>query len=122
MATVTQYYTKIDSVKVFNSAGTQKDTIQKINTLLTVYAPVISIPNGKGQCYPISFPFTGYVRIGDVKIVTTEVPDTDPIPDPIPDPEPTPEVFPRDIDITLATGSRIIIRDITGQVLHDYIA
>lgn len=65
-----EYRTKTNQVKVYNSRGTNTDTIQQANTLVAVVGAAVDIA-GRGSCFPVTHPKIGFVQVDSLKMTTT---------------------------------------------------
>lgn len=70
-----KYTTKGTDTKVYNKNGTHVETIKAAGTVLLVSGSIVTVGE-RGSCYPISSPFVGFIRVGDVKAEV--VPDAPP--------------------------------------------
>jgi hypothetical protein len=71
------FKTNSTKTKVFNAKGTEISNIALAGTTLTVSGVRASIPV-QGDCWPISAPKVGFVRVSDVKVTEITTPPPDP--------------------------------------------
>ena len=97
-------YNVIKEGRVYNSRGGDTGKVLAVGQLLTVLNSKPVLLGDRGECFAISAPYEGYFQVDRVKILI----EADPAP------------LPAAMDVVLAPGSVLNIRDTSGAVVFTY--